>query len=80
MAQRNYESKNKKSSVERISSGFNDLIGVYADELKENSEEIAEVLQLLQRKELNKANIKELKKIKRELKRIDSVLDDLGEE
>lgn len=66
--------------MERISSGFNDLIGVYADELKENSEEIAEVLQLLQRKDLNKANIKELKKIKRELKRIDSVLDDLGEE
>lgn len=66
--------------MERISSGFNDLIGVYEDELRENSDEIAEVLQLLQRKDLSKSNIKELKKIKRELKRIDSVLDDLGEE
>ena len=80
MAQRNYGSKNKKSSTERISSGFSDLIGVYEEELKENSEEIAEVLQILQRKELSKSNIKELKKIKRELKRIDSILDDLGEE
>ena len=66
--------KKSQNSVDRISSGFNDLMGSYIEELQENSADIAEMLTSLKGRELSKDEKKELGEIKKSIKKIDSNL------
>ena len=66
--------KKSQNSADKISSGFNDLMGAYIDALKENSDDIASMLASLQGRELSKSEKKELSNIKQSLKKIDKNL------
>lgn len=66
--------KKSQNSVDRISSGFNDLMGSYIEALQENSADIAEMLTSLKGRELSKDEKKELGEIKKSIKKIDSNL------
>ena len=66
--------KKSQNSVDRISSGFNDLMGSYIEALQENSADIAEMLNSLKGRELSKDEKKELGEIKKSIKKIDSNL------
>ena len=69
-----YMRKKSQNSVDRISSGFNDLMGSYIEALQENSADIAEMLTSLKGRELSKDEKKELGEIKKSIKKIDSNL------
>ena len=70
--------KKRKNSESQISNGFSDLMGSYIIALEENSEDIALMLEMLKDKKLSERDKKFLKSFKRQLKEIDSSLEDIG--
>ena len=70
--------RKRKNSESQISSGFSDLMGSYITALEENSEDIALMLEMLKDKKLSVQDKKFLKSFKRQLKEIDSSLEDIG--
>ena len=66
--------KKSQNSVDRISSGFSDLMSSYIDALQENSDDIASMLASLKGRELSKDEQKELSSIRKNLKKIDDNL------
>ena len=69
--------KKNKSSVTKINSGFNDLMGSYIAALQENSNDITQMLEELTNRKLSAFDKKELNKIQKNLKKVDSDLNSL---
>ena len=72
--------KKKNIAQPQGSSGFDGLISVHTEALKDNSIELERALRALSKKDIPKGLMNMVKHIKKEFKRLDDELDNLEED